>query len=169
MISVCVCVHFHTCTCIQYSRPHRLLSSGMDSLSERSPRPHRYRPYNAGISHPTDNATPMREHPTPSSLSLSTPILSTRRRRLGPPKYTTPLSSPAVTVPSSPALKLPGHVPLPPPPILSSVPTISHPQGISPEPRSGKAKNTYDMSRVADIMKSSSLEMEKSFFQYLSW
>ena len=102
----------------------------------------------------------MKEHPTPSSLSLSTAMLNSKRRQMGPPKYTTPLPSPAVTVPSSPAIKQPfahNHVSFPLPsstPLSSSISSTPHLPGASPGPGSAKIRNLYDGSRIADLMKS---------------
>lgn len=127
-------------------------------------------------SHPTDNATPMREHPAPSSLSLSTPML-TKRRAMGPPKYTTPLPSPAVTIPSSPAIKQPfnasGHVSFPPHPssvpLPSSVSSTPHVPGTaSPGPSSVGPRTVYNGSRIAELVKSSR-SSDKSFCDYLSF
>ena len=160
------------------SRPHRLLSGGSDSLSERASSRRGFRAHNMINSHPTDNATPMREHPAPSSLSLSTTMLNSKRKQMGPPKYTTPLPSPAVTIPSSPAIKQPfshSHVSFPPPPppssgpLSSSVATTPHlPGGVSPGPGSVKSRNFYNGSRIADLMKVSR-SGEKNFCDYLSF
>ena len=140
------------------SRPHRLVSntsgSGDTYKSERLSKHHRYKPYST-VPHPTDNATPMREQSIPSSLNLNTAMLGTHRKHLGPPKYTTPLPSPAVTIPSSPAIKPtlfpnPGLFPAPPsttPPVL---------------PNSGL--KLYDMSRVSDIITSTSTDREMSYY-----
>ncbi len=141
-----------------FSRPHRLLSGGSE-LSERTTSRRSVRCHNNTFnSHPTDNATPMREHPTPSSLSLNTTVLNSKRKQMGPPKYTTPLPSPAVTVPSSPAIKHPhSHVSFPPHssgPLSSSVSSASHLPGASPGPGSAIGRNVYDGSRIADMMKS---------------
>ena len=124
-----------------------------------------FRPYNTSTSHPTDNATPMKEHPTPSSLTLNTSVLNSKRKKMGPPKYTTPLPSPAVTIPSSPAIKQSfsqGHVSFPPSIQPSSVPPTPQAQGASPRPGSAKSKALYDKSRIANLKKGSR-EDEKGF------
>lgn len=143
------------------NRPHRLMSSSGDSSkSERSTsRQHRYRPYSG----PTDNATPMREHPTPSSLTLNPSMLNVQRKHLGPPKYTTPLPSPAVTIPSSPAVKFPNpgmcHFPAPPTNHLQ-------PQTTPPVSNNTAVVSMYDLSRVADIVAESSAEKERVSSHY---
>lgn len=125
------------------SRPHRLTSGSGDSLkSDRSSRHNRYRPY-SGLPHPTDNATPMREQSAPSSLSLSSTVL---KKHLGPPKYTTPLPSPAVAVPPSPAIK----------PTLFPNPSLFAAPPPATPPAQPTATRTYDLSRVTEIVSTSS-------------
>lgn len=151
------------------NRPHRLMSNSADSIkNERSSKSHRYRPYSGP--HPTDNATPMKEQPVPSSLNLSTSALNPQRRPLGPPKYATPLPSPAVTLPHSPALKPPmfpnPHFPLhvqstpppPPPPAVSSSSSSSAPTNTS--------YKEYDMSRVTNLIMATSNDKDQSSLSY---
>ena len=150
------------------SRPHRLMSNSGESIkNERSSKPHRYRPYSGP--HPTDNATPMREQPVPSSLNLSTSVLSTSTKRPGPPKYATPLPSPAVTLPHSPALKAP-MFPNPHFPVSSahvqSTPPPPAPCPASTGPSSSLPSNTYNISQVADLIMASSNEKEQISSSY---
>ena len=156
-----------------FRRPQRLTSGASEFTlkSDRSSR--RIRPYPSSSSHPTDNATPMREHPTPSSLNLTTPVL-TKRKRPGLPEYTTPLPSPAVTaIPTSPALPHGRTISAIPPSSSSSsssssslVPHTSlnmatsslqqqqqqQSQQVSPPGIRVTAPKVYDSSRVADMV-----------------
>ena len=114
----------------------------------------------------------MREHPAPSSLNLTTPVLN-KRRRPGLPEYTTPLPSPAIgTVPTSPALAHSRTISAPPSSItITTTTTIPHltltsnspslqqqSQQASPSLRV-MAPKVYDSSRVADMVAAMSQEL----------
>ena len=167
-------------------RPHRLLEKAESLKADRSASKHsRFKPYST---HPTDNATPMKEHPTPSSLNLNPPVMN-KRRRPPAPKYTTPLPSPAVTLPSSavptssqfifsvtPSTP-PAHAPLlpgahpsnfhhaqplqvhQPHPHLQQQQQQQQQQLVSQQLTPPEQHNSYDITRVGELVAASSMEL----------
>ena len=186
-VFVVFCTVFMFCDPSRFSllsRPYRLLEKAESLKADRSALKHsRFKPYST---HVTDNATPMKEHPTPSALTLHPPVIN-KRKRPPAPKYTTPLPSPAVTLPSSAATvpvsshfifsitpsTPPAHAPLLPGGHQSNF--LHHSQTLpvhQPHPQQQQQQqlvsqqltppdqqSSYDITRVGELVAASSMEL----------